>query len=117
MPKNPHVFTATAHLLLKKAIAAAALATAQEYKDEAIGILKAQMASTKDADVHPYHIFGSQMMSYIGRWVAGEKRSDEFRRIHDELRDSIPNHLRGHPELRKLLSDLKRAELETLIRK
>ena len=55
------------------------------------------------------------MITYIKRWVPPGERSEQFRAVHDELRRSIPEHLCSHPDLRRLLEDLKRAELDTAI--
>ncbi len=107
--------TATAHLMLKKSVHVNNAVTGEELMKEGVKLLKAQMADSASVDVHPFHIFGSQLMAYIGRWSAHERRSEEFRRVHDELKRAIPPHLRSHPELKNLLDGLKRAELETAI--
>lgn len=115
MPNNPQVVTANAHLLFKKSAEATTSAAARELMEEATTVLKAQMVQNQHSEAHPFHIYGSQMMSYIGRWVSAESRSEHFRRVHDELRQAIPAPLASQPEFKQLLSDLKRAELETAV--
>jgi hypothetical protein len=117
MPNNPQVDTALGHLLFKKAIEAGNRSSAESYLEEGSSIIRAQMSDTRNASLHPYHIFGSQMISYIRRWMPNGEQSEQFRSVHDELRRSIPDALRSHPDLRRLLGDLKRAELETAIRR
>jgi hypothetical protein len=117
MPHSDQVQTAMAHLLMKKAASAGTSAIAQELKDEGLQILRAQMADTASVTLHPLHIFGSQMITYIRRWIRLDERSDQFRAVHEELRRAVPDHLRGHPDLRRLLEDLKRAELEPIVKR
>jgi hypothetical protein len=115
LPHNRQVQTATAHLLMKKAATAQTAAAAKPLMEEAVALLRLQMMDPR-VSLHPLHIFGSQMITYIRRWVPLNLRSESFRDVHDELRRSIPDHLRTHPELARLIEDLKRSELETVIR-
>ena len=84
---------------------------------DALKILRAQMGGSKTATLHPLHIFGSQMISYIRRWVAPRDQAEWFQDIHEELRRAIPDYLRDHFELKRLLEDIKRAELNTVTRR
>lgn len=116
-PNSRQVETATAHLLLKKALAAAGASPAAEYCEEALGILRSHMADQNKVSLHALHIFGSQMTHYIWRWTSTVDRAQRFREIHEELRRAIPDHLRNHAELVRVLEELKRAELETTVRR
>jgi SIR2-like domain len=116
-PYNRQIETATAHLLLKKTLGAPNAASALPYVDEALKILRAHMADQKNVSLHALHIFGSQMLKYIWQWIPTVERAERFRAVHDELRRAIPAHLRTHPDLNTLIEDLKRAELETTVRK
>jgi hypothetical protein len=110
------VETATAYLKMRKSLAAPNAAVAVPLMEDAVSTLRNQMSENSAVAVHPFHIFGSQMMAYIGRWVSPDQRSPEFRRVHDELKRTIPTHLSSHPDLRALIDALKRAELETVVR-
>lgn len=116
MPRNDQVDTATAHLLMKKAVEAPTAAAADSLQQDALKILRAQMGGSKTATLHPLHIFGSQMISYIRRWIAPRDQAQWFREVHEELRRAIPDYLRDHAELKRLLEDIKRAELTTVTR-
>ena len=117
MPYSIQVITAGAHLLMKKAITAQTLASAESLMQEATRILRLQMATTESIQIHPYHIFGTQMLAYIRTWVPQGERAEKYHALHDELRRSIPMYLRSDFDLRKLLETIKRAELDTAIRK
>ena len=116
MPNSVQVVTATAHLLLKKSIAAQSEVIARGFRDEALRILRAQFADSKQVGLHALHIFGSQQISYIKRWIEPGSRAARFRDVHDELRRSIPVNLKSHPELTRLIADLKREELMMVIK-
>jgi len=117
MPHNDQVETATAHLWLKMAADAPNGVAAETLMQDALKILRAQMGGSKTATLHPLHIFGSQMISYIRRWVAPRDQAEWFQDIHEELRRAIPDYLRDHFELKRLLEDIKRAELNTVTRR
>jgi len=117
MPNSVQVTTATAHLLFKKSLVTQTLASAEALMQEACKILRAQMAEIQTIQVHPYHIFGSQMKAYIRTWVPEAERAEKYRALHDELRRLIPLYLRADADLRQLLEAIKRAELETVIRR
>jgi hypothetical protein len=114
MPNSVQVTTATAHLQMKKALVAQTFASAEALMQAASRTLRAQMAETQTVQVHPYHIFGSQMKAYIRTWFPEEKRGDKYRALFDELRRSIPTYLRANADLRQLLDAIKRAELDTV---
>jgi hypothetical protein len=117
MPNSVQVITASAHLLFKKALAASTFASAEALMQEASRILRAQMAETQVVQVHPYHIFGSQMKAYIRTWINETDRAERYRGLHDELRRAIPIYLRGDADLRQLLEAIKRAELDSAVRR
>jgi hypothetical protein len=106
-----------AHLLLKKALSTLNAASALPFVEEALKILRSHIADQKNVSLHALHIFGSQMLRYIWQWVPTMERATRFRDVHDELRRAIPDHLRTHPDLSRVIEDLKRAELETAIRR
>jgi len=116
LPTSNQVTTATAHLLMKKAVNAPTLASAESLMQEATRILRAQMAVIETIQVHPYHIFGTQMLAYIRKWIPQRERAEKYNSLHEELRRSIPTYLRTDFDLRQLLEDIKRAELNTAIR-
>jgi SIR2-like domain len=115
MPDSVQVTTAMAHLLLRKAMVAQTLASAESLMQEASRTLRAQMSDNRVQGLHCYHIFGSQMMSYIRIWVPENERAEKYNQLHTELRRSIPVHLRTEQDLRQLLDAIKRAELDTAI--
>ena len=116
LPANSRqVETATAHLLLRKALATSNATPAAQWSEEALTILRSHMADQKTVSLHALHIFGNQMLRYISRWVSGPEQGRRFRETHDELRRSIPDHFRTQKELVRLVEELKRAELETTL--
>lgn len=109
------VETATAHLLLKKALAAPNASSASELSEEALKILRGHMADRRNVSLHALHIFGSQMQALIWRWTPTMQRAQRFREVHDELRGAIPDHFSTNQQLRILVNSLKRDELETTL--
>jgi hypothetical protein len=114
-PTSRQVDTATAHLLLKKALVARNASAASELVDESLKILRAHMADRSNVSLHALHIFGSQMQAFVWKWTPTVERAARFREVHDGLRRALPDHLSSHPELRLLIESLKRAELETTV--
>jgi hypothetical protein len=112
---NRQVETATAHLLFKKALAAQNENTACAFKDEGLRILREHMANRSSVSLHALHIFGTQMMAYIWKWELDDERATHFRAIHQELRTAIPDQMRSQLDLRRVLDQIKRSELETAI--
>ncbi|MGH9426674.1 MAG: hypothetical protein ACRD2L_10300, partial [Terriglobia bacterium] len=115
MPGNKQVSTAYAYLLMKKAVAATTSGAAQSSMQEAVAILSEEMSTRNDVQGYPYHVYGSQMISYIRKWVRPAERSSEFRRVHDELQKLMPLGLKTRADMAQLLKDLKRAELESVV--
>jgi hypothetical protein len=115
LPENRQVETATAHLLFKKALAAQEENIACGYKDEGLEILRRHMADRASVSLHALHIFRTQMMAYIWKWGVDNERAEHFRAAHQELRTAIPDQMRSHLELRRVLDQIKRAELETVV--
>ena len=113
---NRQVETATAHVLLKKALSSPNAASAAPYMEDALKILRPHMAD-QNVSLHALHIFGSQMLKYVWQWSPTVERAEQFRSVYEELRRAIPDHLRSHPELKRVLDELKRAELETTVRR
>jgi hypothetical protein len=114
---NRQVETATAHVLLKRALDSPNAASASPYMEDALKILRSHMADQKYVSLHALHIFGSQMHRYVWQWVPTVERAEQFRSVYEELRRAIPDHLRSHAELTRVLEELKRAELETIVRR
>ena len=112
---NQQAETATAHVLLKKALAAPTAGAAGPHVEEALKILRSHMADRNHVSLHALHIFGTQMRNYIWRWVPTAERAESFREVHEEMRRSIPDHMSRHPELTRVLAELKRSELETTV--
>ena len=85
-PNNRQVETATAHLLLRKAIGAVQAAPAAGYCEEALKILRSHMADRRNVSLHALHIFGTQMLRYIRKLTPTGERARRLREIHSELR-------------------------------
>lgn len=113
LPNSVQVTTATAHLILKKSLVANTFAAAEALMEEASKTLQAQR-ELRSVQLHPYHIFGTQLMAYIRTWVPEDERSERYHALYEELRRAIPIFLRSEVELRRLLETIKRAELETV---
>jgi hypothetical protein len=116
IPHSESLSTAFGHLSMRKAIEAVSLVIAIEQKSEGEKILRAQIARIGFSDPYPYHVLGSQMLSYINRWVPPEERPTELRRLHDEIKPGADRH-RLATYLRTLLLDIKKAELDSVVSK
>lgn len=115
IPHSEPLTTAFGHLYMRSAIETDIPAVAAERKAEGTKILRAQIGRIGMSDPYPYHVLGSQMLGFIKKWVPQENRPQELRLLHDELRPGAERHrLASH--LRSLLADIKRAELESVLR-
>jgi hypothetical protein len=116
MSGSEPVTTAFGHLYFRKAIEAQSLPAAQEYCAEGTKMLRAQVARIGQRDPYPYHVLGSQKLSYIRRWVPLEDQAETLRELYAEIEPGAKLHkLASH--LRALLQDIKRAELDTVVRR
>jgi hypothetical protein len=115
MPESEPLTTAFGHLYFRKAIEAHSLLVAQEYYEEGVKILHAQVTRIGQRDPYPYHVLGSQMLSYIRRWVPLEDQAEALRELYAEIEPGA-EHQKLASQLSPLLQGIKRAELETAIK-
>jgi len=113
IPHSESLTTAFGHLYMRKAIEANTLVIAEEQKAEGEKILRAQIARIGSQDPYPCHVLGSQLFSYIKKWVPADKKPLELHALYDDLKPSVDRH-RLAGSLRSLFSDIKRAELESI---
>jgi hypothetical protein len=117
LPNSRKVETAQAHLLFKKARMAESSVAANALAEEAQRILRNHMSDSATVSFHALHIFGIQMADFIRRWLPAADQSEAYRRVARELQNATPPHMLNHRELNFLIKDLKRLELETVVKR
>jgi hypothetical protein len=104
------VDTEWAVFLFKKAIEHPGARDATAYVEEAKEILLALIERRGDADAYPFHVLGSQGLSWARRGIQLRRERETFVRL---LIETIEKGLEKHPrvgDLRQLLSDLKKEQ-------
>lgn len=114
-PYDQYVETEWAYLLMKKAAQWPKHTDAREWFREGFSTLKSLTESRGTKDPHPYHILGSQTIS----WSRSAQLSIlEIRGLLGETVDILEKGRKQHPrrqELRKLYEDVKREWLNTVV--
>ncbi len=114
-PAEPYVETEYSYLLLRKAIDNPTSNAAPEFVREATESLAALIDRVGHRDVYPYHVLGSQGISWARRGMTSSVDKDRFLRgIIAQLEDGCRNHPRA-TELKNLLEDLKREQIEIAV--
>jgi hypothetical protein len=116
IPQSEPLSTAFGHLYMRKAIETNLPAVALEQRAEGEKILRAQIGRIGMRDPYPYHVLGSQSLGYINKWIPQDDKPEELRRLYAEIKPGVDRHsLASH--LRALLADIKKAELETALKR
>jgi hypothetical protein len=113
---EPFVDTEWAYLLFKQAIEVPRSIDAPKLVQEATGILEDLIARRGISDSYPYHVLGSQGLSWARRGIPG---SVEKERYLGKLTKRIEEGVGRHPyasDLRQLLEDLRKDYLSLAIR-
>jgi hypothetical protein len=116
IPHSEPLSTAFGHLYMRKAIETELPAVAAEQKAEGEKILLAQIARIGTKDPYPYHVLGVQSLGYISKWVPQERKAEELRTLYDQIKPGADRHTLAR-HLRALLADIKKAELETVVKR
>lgn len=114
-PDDYRVETAYAYMQIRKAYEEPHRADAAVLAEEALGRLENAIQHRGANDVHPYHVLGSQGLSWARR--AGLKRL-ERRALLERLLRNVEDGVKRHPasrELQKLHSDVRREYLMTTV--
>jgi hypothetical protein len=112
MPNHPWVATAISYLLMRKAVEATSPLAANELIAKGIEKVEQRIALDGDRDPYPFHVLGSQMLAFINRWCPYDERIKRLQELSARIQVGYEKHpLDG--QLRQLLEDIKRAELNT----
>ena len=108
---DPFVKNEYAYMLFRKALEKPTSIDAPALVEQATGMLEELIYTRGVLDSYPYHVIGSQGLSWARHGIV-EMRSKEIylRRIDAILTDGITKHARS-PELQTLRNDVKRAIL------
>jgi hypothetical protein len=110
-PDDYLVQTEWAYMSLKRAAQDAPSEDSKERADGAFRELEAAIASRGSADSYPYHVMGSQGLSWVRRAALTRQQKAK---VLDRLRDVVAEGVRNHPlerDLMQLGEDLKREYL------
>lgn len=102
-PNDSFVLTEHAYMLLRKAVSDPTHKDAAIYFDEGKAILTGQAENRGEKDPYPYHVLGSQTLSWVRR--AGLS-TVERRALLGEVRTLVDSGAQRHPDLRNLARDL-----------
>lgn len=114
-PSDQLVVTEYAYMRMKKAISSVGHPDAQTWFLDAVELLRGQIATRGRTDFYPYHVLGTQTLTWIrrSRWPQDERKhflKDICAQVQDGLRLNP-----GSPELHDLEQSLRRAVLETTL--
>jgi methylase of polypeptide subunit release factors len=109
---DPLVETALAHMHLRKAIVNPAGPDAEKLSSKAFDTLRRLSAVRGASDYYPAHVLGSQALAWCRRaTLTPRARTALLREAKEIVGRAISTH-RMKPELRQLLDDLTREELQ-----
>lgn len=114
--EDPFVTTEWAYLLLKKATENPRALDSAARADEAIDLLEGLIAARGGIDSYPYHVLGSQGLSWSRRGIQSRTERERFLR---KLLAIIESGHAKHPqnsELRILVSDIRREYLSLAVK-
>ena len=112
---DPLVETAHAHMVLRRAISSPSAVSAREAAESAFETLR-RLVATRSHDHYPAHVFGSQALSWCRHAsLTPRERTTLLREARDVVQQALNLH-RSRQELKHLLTDLRRAELDPALR-
>jgi hypothetical protein len=115
-PQDPFVQNALGHLFLRQAIAAASFTEATDLKGRGEAILLRQMENSGYEDPYAVHIYGTQMLKWLRRWVPNKaRRAKEMELLIAVAKEGARIHPR-HERLRTLRRSLEREYLSLAIK-
>ncbi len=115
-PDDPFVQTEYAYLLLRKACERPAKSDAQDHVDDAVKLLQGLIANRGSSDSYPYHVLGSQGLSWARRGIADRVQRVQFlEMLLAEVTDGCSRH-RSNTELGRLKEDLRREILQHAVK-
>ena len=110
-PSDPFVETEWAYLLFREAIDNPRATDAQTLVDEAMGILDELIGRHSRLDSYPYHVLGSQGLSWSRRGIGKSHAKGQYL---SRLKDIVLAGMEKHPkerQLSKLQKDIEREYL------
>ena len=112
---DPLIEAEWSYLLMKKAAQWPGHTEAEEWFSEGYGILKGLVESRGSFDPYPYHILGSQTISWVGSAkLTDMDRGTLLREVLGILEEGVARHP-NRKELRSLHEDVKEAWLSTAV--
>ena len=111
MPNHPWVTTSLGYLLMRRAVEAHSLMAAQELIALGLEKIRQQILVVGSEDPYPYHVLGSQMLSYIRQWVPSRNQARDLNSLHTEVSEGQKKHPLD-TKLRSLADEIKKAELQ-----
>jgi len=115
MPNHPWVGTSLGYLWMRQGVEANSPLAAIEYLDRGAERIQHQIDTVGRKDPYPYHVLGAQMLAFINRWVPMEERVKKLQELHTRVSEGSKRHSLDN-QLQKLVADIKKAELETVMR-
>lgn len=114
MPYHPFVATSLGYLWMRQGVEATSPLAATEYLNKGIERIQHQIETVGRNNPYPYHVLGSQMLAFINRWTPREEKVKKLQELHARVA-SGSNKYPLDNQLKKLVEDIKRAELATAI--
>jgi tetratricopeptide (TPR) repeat protein len=115
-PDDYMVQTAWAYMTIKRAALNAGAVNARERAEEAFLELEDAIERRGRSDFYPYHVYGSQGLSWVHRAALGPDEKNRFlSRLLQVVNEGVKYHPR-QPELRQLASDVERDYLMTAVK-
>ena len=116
-PEDPFVETEWAYLLFRQAIEIPGASDAQSTVDEATTILEDLIDRHRHLRSHPYHVLGSQGLSWSRRGIKSlHRKSSYLHKLLNIVESGIIKHP-AEPQLKQLFKDIKREYLEIAVPK
>jgi hypothetical protein len=114
-PDDDFVLNEWAYLLFRKALESPTSQEAPAFVAEAGAILEDLIEESQIPSAHPYHVLGSQGLSWVRRGILDPRAKQQYiSKIVSHVQDGLKK-FPGAVELEQLLKDLKREELETVV--
>jgi Mrp family chromosome partitioning ATPase len=114
-PDDPFVQNEHAYLLFRKAIDNPGGPSAQAYVDEATRLLEDLMTQSDRSGPYPYHVFGSQGLSWARRGIKSPMDRERYLRKIIRRVEQGQKKYPQEADLQQLLEDLKKEYLTTAV--
>lgn len=111
MQDDDLVLTTKAHLGLRESCSAGSRQEAMKLRSDAEDILLEQIHRLGDEDEYPYHVYLTQMLSWIHRWeLDGAARKTSLHNLFQVAIQAVERHP-SNTQMRQIHDDIKREYL------